>query len=390
MVEIEGEDDVEPLNKAANPRLPSAADVEEHNRTHIPYRSWCKWCVEGRGRGGNHHPSHGSSVPVVGIDYFFITSGGVVKRDELEYALDAAGEEQLFAARAQGSIVKCIVARCFNSKNVFAHCVPCKGADEEGYVADLVVKDITWLGHSELIVKGDNEPALQALIQRALEVLRISTSVEKISDEQSPAYDSQSNGGTEVGVMLIRGLFRTLRLGLEAAIGKRIPVDHAVIPWLLEHTALLLSIRTRLPNGMTPWAMSRGRPFGQKIIGFGERVLWKLPTKGPNSQPDGNMGARWQDGVFVGYNRSSNTFIVLTEDGKKSVRSINRYPEQTRWSADVLAKIKATPWSERETADPVVRFQELVTDRTGTEVSAPGALKKFQDQRTRSEDPWIH
>ena len=39
VVEIEGEDDVEPLNKASNPRLPSAAEVEEHNRTYIPYRS---------------------------------------------------------------------------------------------------------------------------------------------------------------------------------------------------------------------------------------------------------------------------------------------------------------------------------------------------------------
>ena len=36
VVEIEGDDDVEPLNRATNPRLPSAADVEEHNRTHIP------------------------------------------------------------------------------------------------------------------------------------------------------------------------------------------------------------------------------------------------------------------------------------------------------------------------------------------------------------------
>ena len=29
----------------------TAADVEKRNRTHISYRSWCKWCVEGRGRG---------------------------------------------------------------------------------------------------------------------------------------------------------------------------------------------------------------------------------------------------------------------------------------------------------------------------------------------------
>ncbi len=101
MVEIEGEDDVEPTNKAENPRLPSPADVAEHNRTHIPYRSWCKWCVEGRGRGEQHRASPGSSVPSVGLDYFFITSGGVMKRNELEYELDAAGEEQLDNARAR-------------------------------------------------------------------------------------------------------------------------------------------------------------------------------------------------------------------------------------------------------------------------------------------------
>ncbi len=159
------------------------------------------------------------------------------------------------------------------------------------------------------------------------------------------------------------------------------------MPWLLEHTALLLSVRSRLPSGLTPWATIRGRPFGQKLIGFGEVVLWKLPTKGPASQPEGNMGARWSTGVFVGYNRSSNTFIVMTEDGKKAVRSINRYPEQTRWNAEAISNIKATPWSEREVSDPVVRFQEPVVDRGGVEVAAPGALKRF---RLNAQDLQTH
>ena len=69
---------------------------------------------------------------------------------------------------------------------------------------------------------------------------------------------------------------------------------------------------------------------------------------------------------------------MSAEDGKKAARSINRYPEQTRWSADALAKVKATPWPERETADPVVRFQEPVVDRTGVEVAAPAAPKRFR------------
>ena len=116
--------------------------------------------------------------------------------------------------------------------------------------------------------------------------------MERISTESLPACDSQSNGGIEVGVMLTRGPFRTLRLGLEAAIGFRVPVDHALVPWLLQHTAMLLNLRSRLPDGKAPWERARGRPFHQKILGFGELVLWKLPSKGPNSQPDGNMGAR--------------------------------------------------------------------------------------------------
>ena len=75
VVEIEGEDVVEPPNKASNPRLPSAADVEEHNRTHIPYRSWCKWCVLGRGRGIQHRKAGASTVPIIGVDLLLPDEG---------------------------------------------------------------------------------------------------------------------------------------------------------------------------------------------------------------------------------------------------------------------------------------------------------------------------
>ena len=32
------------------PRLPSRQEVQEHELTHIPYRSWCVHCVRGAGR----------------------------------------------------------------------------------------------------------------------------------------------------------------------------------------------------------------------------------------------------------------------------------------------------------------------------------------------------
>ena len=40
---------------ASDPGQPSDQQVEEHRtRGHIPYRSWCRWCNLGRGRGQPH------------------------------------------------------------------------------------------------------------------------------------------------------------------------------------------------------------------------------------------------------------------------------------------------------------------------------------------------
>ena len=210
--EQEIQDEAEPLKMARDPKLPSAADVGIHDRTHNPSRDWCKWCNCGRGRGIPHTDVRWSAVPRVGVDYFFITRGGVKKRAELEFEQSVAGEAELLEARTKGEIVKCLVIRCMASKNVRAHHVPVKCADEEDFAANLVASMVLWLGHLETTLKGDNEPALQALIERTLRVLRIKVQEEdpevkltRMVKDAPAAYDSQSNGGIEVGVMLVRG-----------------------------------------------------------------------------------------------------------------------------------------------------------------------------------------
>ena len=150
---------------ARNPKLPSAEAVEIHNRTHTPYRDWCRWCTMGRGRGQPHVQQSKSEIPIIGLDYFFITADGLVKkRKDLDYAVSPNGDTELEADRNTGKLIKCILIRCFQTKFIFAHVVPCKGVDEEGFVTNLVVQDLMWLGHLELILKGDNEPSLQAQI----------------------------------------------------------------------------------------------------------------------------------------------------------------------------------------------------------------------------------
>ncbi len=169
-VNIEDEDDNEPVKMAKDPGQPSIQQEKEHRVDHYPYRSWCKFCVMGRGIGFQHRRAPGSVVPRIGMDYFFITAGGMKKRDELtkEYPDDNAVEE----GRRKGELVKCILVRDFESKMVFAHCVPCKGLDEEGYVASMIIADVRWLGYTQMILKGDNETAMQALIDHVVRKLK--------------------------------------------------------------------------------------------------------------------------------------------------------------------------------------------------------------------------
>ena len=217
--------ETEPLRAARDPGCPTVKEVEDHrSRGHLPYRTWCKWCNLGRGRGLQHRKSPGSRIPIVGLDYFFITEGGVKKKEELGLAEGEAGKNELEDARHKGDIVKCIVVRCSSTKVVLAHVVPCKGPDEDGIVTNSVVEDIHWLGHTKVIVKADGEPAIQALVEQVLRAGRVDCKdLDQMTKENPAAYDSQSSGSTEVGVRMVRGLFRTVKLCLEARLGKLIP-----------------------------------------------------------------------------------------------------------------------------------------------------------------------
>ena len=60
----------------AAPGEPTKAERDRHNATHLPYQSWCKFCVKGRGRRTAHFRKadkmNKSEVPVIVFDYHFM------------------------------------------------------------------------------------------------------------------------------------------------------------------------------------------------------------------------------------------------------------------------------------------------------------------------------
>ena len=62
----------------AQPRQPTAQEVREHQLTHLPYRSWWRHCVRGKGKSLAHRQLEAEAtheVPHVSLDYAFISCG---------------------------------------------------------------------------------------------------------------------------------------------------------------------------------------------------------------------------------------------------------------------------------------------------------------------------
>ena len=55
---------------ASKPDTPNPEEREEHEATHVEFRSWCRHCVEGRGREFAHatHQNGPREAPTVSFD----------------------------------------------------------------------------------------------------------------------------------------------------------------------------------------------------------------------------------------------------------------------------------------------------------------------------------
>ena len=106
-----------------DPGAPTEAEVERHNVTHLPFRSWCPACVEGKARDKPHRKSEeqdSKAVPELVFDYGFLGSEG----------------EDTIAIQ---------ICRGRRARMLFAHVVPKKGFGHE-HGAGEMIKDISKLG----------------------------------------------------------------------------------------------------------------------------------------------------------------------------------------------------------------------------------------------------
>ena len=125
----------------------------------------------------------------------------------------------------------------------------------------------------------------------------------------------------------------------------RVPSSHCVSAWIAEQAAWLLSVRTAQSDGTSPYKRLRGRNCPTRMLAFGERCLFKFNKVAHQKAADGKMNAKWGEGVFLGYSKDSNEFVLWNTTTRTitRARSIQRRPESARWSAEELMAVNQRP-----------------------------------------------
>ena len=290
-----------------DPGQPTVKEHQEHMTTHRPYRSWCKFCVMGRGVNAPHRRS------------------------------DAHRTCQW----TTGSL---------ESGNLKSTCLPCWSPAN----GDTRRRGQCWFRGKER-----SSPGSQREQQDSLTNLDTTQSRSGVTTSQRL---KRWQGKSDKHAKKVARLFQRDRQwekagpmessnvpwgswpALEHRIGTRVPSDARILCWLVEFAAYLMNRCDIGSDGKTPLQRLHVRRDNTPILEFGEKILYMPaePARGRKWEP------RFHPGVFVGMLNSSSEAVVVTEQGtaiKTRSANIGRIPESERWDADKTLGIRAVPWS---------------------------------------------
>jgi len=318
--EIGGEEEEEaveesPAKIARAPTVPSRWEKERHEVAHIPFRIWCPTCVAGRGVKSPHKKKkreEEEELPRFSMDYGFM------------------GQEE-----QQSAVL--LAMRELKTGMMLGMVVPKKGIGED-WVERRIAQFMNSFGYKKLLLRSDNENSIISLRKAVMKLCDA-----QVIGEDAIKGESQTNGLAEVGVKIIEGVVRTLKIDLEEKMQKEINTQSVTLAWLVEHSCVVYNRCTVMSDGRTPWQRAYGKAASLPLVPFGEKVLYKM-LKATGDKKN-SLEPRFKYGVYLGSRPKSGEHYVGTEEGVVRCRDLRRLAEDKRYDVEMLMKIKGTPWA---------------------------------------------
>jgi hypothetical protein len=321
----DGEDDVDDAEfgvratqKVKDPKMPKQEEIEEHEKTHLPYRSWCRHCVRGRGKEALHKKmKEKPDINEVHFDFFFMGKEGEPGR-----TIPIAAVKE----RITGMMMAAVVPR--KSGGV--------------YIAKRVMAFLQEVGceFGDVTVKSDQEEAIKSVV-KDVGRLRAAAGGGRFVEEMSPVGASASNGVIERGIQSIEGQVRVLLGALESRWKVKMPVDHPILCYMIEYAAYLLNRFEVGRDGRTSYERCKGKKAKTLGIEFGESVHWK---RKPVGGALGKLSVMWEDGVYLGMKGKTGEVIIGNKNGIWKARTVQRKPAGERWAAGGADEVRHAPW----------------------------------------------
>ena len=338
--------------KRHDPSKPTNEERREHEFTHVPFRSWCRHCVRGRGKEEACKKVEDSErqVPQVSVDYMFM------------------GEE------ISGKTIALLVARERDTRATMCTVVPNKTTGE--WIIRRVMSWLKEIGceYGDLIIKSDNEPALTKMVEEWAKV-RSTTGGGKTIIEHSPTRSSKSNGVVERAVQSCQGMIRTLRSALEVRLGVHLGAENRMWCWIAEYAGHLLTRFEVGKDGKTAYERMKGKKARHAGFELGESILWKRKRAGG---PLGKLTCMWEDGIYLGVKATTAELIIGTKSGVWVTRTARRKLEDERWSKDSLEMVGGVPWYKND------RDEKIDGEAMKTEVKVMN--KEYQEKFEDTEE----
>jgi hypothetical protein len=300
-------------------KSPSKAERYAHYPHHLPYRSWCEHCVKAKGRVSSHRASGDDRLPgcqIVHIDFAF-----------LRRRTDVVSEDDLMPIL----VMKDDTTR-------MASWLPLQSKSNDGYSAAKLGEFVKMLGYKKLFIKFDNESSILALKRRVRDENKDDVT---LLPEESATHDPQTNGTAEAAVKIMQENVRVHLSQLSHNYGRRIPLDHVRLTWLIPYVATLYNLRYPIKgDGRTLRMNWKLRQFHGVFYDFGRGVFYRRAGE--------IYDAQFVRGIYLGKSMMQPYAHIIADSESGALfttRDIKIRTDETSFDWDEFSNaIKQAPW----------------------------------------------